>query len=81
MYYVDFRREGYSESYLTARRQIDKICDLIVIGAVLTERAREEYLGIETKFFSENPETTEFFRMIYKNRIERLASQFLSEKI
>jgi hypothetical protein len=81
MYYVDFRREGYSESYLTARRQIDKICDLIVIGAVSTERAREEYLGIETKFFSENAETTEFFRMIYKNRIERLASQFLSEKI
>jgi len=80
MYYADFHKEGYSESYVTARNQIDMLCDLIVSGDIPRQRAEDEYDKIEAQYSRENPEMIEFFRTIYKGRIERLAMQFPPEK-
>jgi hypothetical protein len=81
MYSVGFHKDGYSESYLSARRQIDNICDHIVLGIISPKRALDEYENIESEYSQENPERQDIFNIIYLNRIKRLISQFLSEKI
>jgi hypothetical protein len=81
MYYADFRAEGYLDKYIDSRKQIDKLCDLLVMGAITSRRAIDEYQCIESEFNQENPEMMDLFRMIYYNRLKRLASQFPSEKI
>ncbi len=80
MYYAGFREEGYSQDYIEARKQIDELCDLIVMGVVSRQKAFEEYNRVELGFTENNPEISEFFKMIYRSRIERLTSQFSPEK-
>jgi hypothetical protein len=81
MFSADFNREGYSDNYIESRKQIDKLCDHIVLGAISVERAREEFLKIEIEFDRENPEIKDLFRMVYRSRLTRLAHQFPPEKI
>jgi hypothetical protein len=81
MYYAGFREEGYSEVYIRSRKQIDKLCDLIVLGVISLRAARNEYRRIESEFGHDSPEMMDLFKMIYQHRLERLANQFLSEKI
>jgi hypothetical protein len=81
MYYTNFHKEGYSESYLTARWRIDRICESIVTGVISPQRAMDEYELIESEYSLENSETVDIFKLIYLNRIRRLVGQFLSEKI
>ncbi len=81
MYYASFQEKGYSQNYIDSRKLVDKLCDLVVLGVIPPVRARAEYQRIESEFAAREPEMVEFFRMIYKNRLERLANQFTSEKI
>ena len=80
MYYAGFREEGYSQNYIVARKQVDKLCDLVVLGVISPARAMNEYQRIETEFGDREPEMREIFKTIYKNRLERLSSQFPSER-
>jgi hypothetical protein len=81
MYYSSFQEEGYSQNYILARKQIDELCDLTVLGVISAAGVGAEYQRIESEFAAKEPEMAGFFRMIYKNRLERLADQFISEKI
>ncbi len=81
MYYASFQEEGYSEIYLNSRKQLDKICDLVVLGSITPAMAMAEYNLIEKEFYSQQPEMAVLFDMIYKKRIERLCAQFPPEKI
>jgi hypothetical protein len=81
MYYTSFRLEGYSNQYIESRKQLDKLCDLVIIGAIAPQRAFDEYQCIESDFKGEYSEMKDLFRMIYYNRLKRLVSQFPSEKI
>lgn len=73
--------EGYSKQYIESRKQLDKLCDLVIVGAITSHRAFNEYQRIESDFNREYSEMKDLFRMIYYNRLKRLVSQFLSEKI
>jgi hypothetical protein len=81
MYYTDFRWEGYSEQYIESRKQLDLLCDLIIMGTITSQRIFNEYQRIESDFNQENSEMRDLFRMIYYNRLKRLVSQFPPEKI
>ena len=81
MYFASFQEEGYSENYLYSRKQLDKICDLVVLGSITPARAMAEYNRIEKEFSSQQPEMAVLFDMIYKKRVERLCAQFPQENI
>ncbi len=81
MYFTDFQEDGYSEIYLHSRKQLDKICDLVVLGSITSAGAMAEYNRIETEFSSQQPEMAVLFNMIYKKRVERLCAQFPQEYI
>jgi hypothetical protein len=81
MYYASFHEEGYSQNYVISRKRVDRLCDLVVLGLIPADSAGAEYQRIESEFAALEPEMAGFFRIIYKNRLERLADQFSSEKI
>jgi hypothetical protein len=81
MYYAGFCLEGYSEQYIESRKQIDRLCNLVIIGGTTAQRAFDEYQRIESDFNREYSEMKDLFRMIYYNRLKRLVSQFPPEKI
>ena len=81
MYYTGFCLEGYSEQYIESRKQLDRLCDLVIMGAITSHLAFDEYQRIESDFNREYSEMKDLFRMIYYNRLKRLVSQFPSEKI
>lgn len=78
MFNSDFHKDNYDSRYLAARAQMDELCDSIVTGMTDCEKAIGNYARIESEFAAAFPENAELFRMIYKNRVERLCSQFLS---
>ncbi len=71
---------GYDDDYLGMRTEIDLLCDDITSGAIAQNDAWRQYEVIERSFYQRDPERIELFRMIYKNRIERLCRQFLLEE-
>jgi hypothetical protein len=81
MYYASFQKEGYSQNYIASRNKVDKLCDLVVLGVISFAGAMDEYRRIEAEFAAHEPEMMDFFRMVYKSRLERLADQFIPEKI
>jgi hypothetical protein len=74
-----FDRERFGDHYLSARSKVDELCAAVVNAAVTYDRAQETYGKIEAEFAGHEPERAELFHMIYKNRVERLCRQFLSE--
>ncbi len=71
-----FDKRGYSDRYLDARAKIDELCRRIMVSGLTTELAMKSYEQIEAEYAGEEPEYVDLFRMIYRNRIVRLADQF-----
>lgn len=74
--YNKYNHRDYEEHYVDARRKIDVLCGLIVAGRLSRREASEIYREIENKFATLDPGETEFFNMIYENRVNRLCDQF-----
>jgi hypothetical protein len=68
--------EDYSQEYKIARERIEVLCVKIVLEAISAEKADSEYEGIEAEYTASDPENAGLFRMIYRNRVKRLSSQF-----
>jgi len=79
MFFSSFDNNGYESRYLDARKKIDFLCDMIVARKISAVDAKEEYVIIELKYTHPNMEGIELFRMIYKNRVDRLCRQFLGK--
>ena len=79
MYFARFDETGYDSRYLDLRKEIDVLCDAIVAQEINTQLAMKVYQRMELEYSRFNLEGTEFFRMMYKNRIERLCRQFSPE--
>jgi hypothetical protein len=71
------RKIDFSDAYLEARREVDELCRKIVLGVVTPERAMESYDQIEDLYAKREPSNLEFFRMIYRSRVDRLIDQFI----
>jgi hypothetical protein len=79
MYNDVFCEEDYDQNYITSRREVDRLCDLIVEGKISAGDAKQIYTGIQREFTRSNPEKAEMFSMIYESRIKRLCHDFQAE--
>lgn len=79
MYFSSIDKTGFESQYLESRKRIDILCDLIVAERISNVDALEKYRQIEENYMHNALEGIELFRMVYKNRVNRLCRQFLSE--